>query len=261
MSTAPYAARRLLVLFAGGSRRSPRSTPDQGAQALFVDTDNVVRTSAEELALARDESGDRAVETFTTAIDRARTALASSFEMRQRLDDESPETSAQRRDMLDEIIASCGRAGQELEAHADALIRLSGLATDFPAESLTTIANNVAMARERVVFAEQSLDKGRAIDAIRSAESAIEQAHTLLDSVDRAADDIRHAIATLPNAVTDLQNGIDMSRIPNSMRHSITLAKARPTPTRGRNGSSARSPLRSPRSPLHPTSCRPDAVL
>lgn len=243
MPTAPYAARRLLVLLAGGSRRSPRSTPDQRAQTLLVDTDNAVRTSAEELALARDEFGERAIESFAIAVDKARTALASAFEIRQRLDDGYPETSAQRRDMHAEIIALCGRADQELEAHADAFVRLrnlafdrgerverltrqaataaarlpvsektlSGLATDFPAESLTTITDNVAMAGERVVFAEQSLDKGRAIDAIRSAESAIEQAHVLLDSVDRAADDIRHAIATLPNAVTDLQNGIDMS--------------------------------------------------
>ena len=46
------------------------------------------------------------------------------------------------------------------------------------------------------------------VDAVRAAESALGQARTLLDAVDSAATDINRAIATLPSAITDIQNGI-----------------------------------------------------
>ena len=46
------------------------------------------------------------------------------------------------------------------------------------------------------------------VDAVRAAESALGQARTLLDAVDSAATDINRAVATLPSAIADIQNGI-----------------------------------------------------
>ena len=44
---------------------------------------------------------------------------------------------------------------------------------------------------------------------MHAAESALGQARSLLDAVDSAANDIRHAVATLPSLIADIQSGID----------------------------------------------------
>ncbi|MFD4368215.1 TPM domain-containing protein [Rhodococcus sp. NPDC058521] len=230
-------------------------TLDERAKEVLVETDNAVRTSQEELELARGEFGERAVEPFVKAFAGARSALTSAFEIRQRLDDEIPETPAQQREMLIEIITSCGRADRELDDRVrefdglrnllidagdrlDELTRkvvavsvrvpesektLARLREEFPAESIASITDNVTMAGERLKFAEESIDRGRdtvslpagkqgpVVTSIRSGESAIAQAQSLLDGVDHAAENIHHAIATLPEAVADLQRGIDAS--------------------------------------------------
>ena len=47
---------------------------------------------------------------------------------------------------------------------------------------------------------------------IRAAESALGQARTLLDAVDSASTDINRAVAGLPAAIADIQNGINAAR-------------------------------------------------
>ncbi|WP_068159853.1 TPM domain-containing protein [Rhodococcus phenolicus] len=230
----------------------PPDVLDARAKDILVDTDNAVRTSAEELELARGEFGDQAVAPFATAFAQAQAALAKAFEIRQRLDDAIPETPQQRRDMLVDLISTCGRAGRELDsrvtefdgmrdllldapARLDALTQqvvtltarvpaseavLTALRAEFPAETLAPVAQNTALAREQLGFAEKSIAEGRdaialpagkqgpAVGAIRAAESALIQASTLLDGIDHAETDIRHAMATLPAAVADLEQGV-----------------------------------------------------
>ena len=225
---------------------------DVRAQDILVDTDNAVRTSAEELELARGEFGEQAVAPFATAFAQAGAALAKAFEIRQRLDDAIPETPQQRRDMLVDLISTCGRAGRELDARVaefdgmrdllldaparlDALTQqvvtltarvpacesvLTALRAEFPAETLAPVAQNTTLAREQLAFAEKSIADGRdavalpagkqgpAVGAIRAAEGALIQASTLLDGVDHAETDIRHAMATLPAAIADLEQGV-----------------------------------------------------
>ncbi|MEU2006842.1 TPM domain-containing protein [Rhodococcus sp. NPDC019627] len=230
----------------------PLPTLDERAREILVDTDNALRTSREELDLARGEFGEQSTASFTTAFEKAQAALAAAFTVRQRLDDAIPETPQQQREMLIDISSSCGRADRELDERVqefdglrnllinaperlDALTRdivaasvripestrtLEALQTQFPAETLASIAANVTMAQERLAFAEQAVSEARdtialppgkqgpAVSAIRRAEGALEQARTLLDAVDHAADNIRHAIAALPAAITDLENGV-----------------------------------------------------
>ena len=49
------------------------------------------------------------------------------------------------------------------------------------------------------------------VDAIRAAESALGQARSLLDAVDSAGADINRAVAALPSAIADIQNGINQA--------------------------------------------------
>ena len=97
---------------------------------------------------------------------------------------------------------------------------LAALHKQFADTALASVAGNVETAKQRLTFADQNITNARnlvarpvgrqtgLVDAIRAAESALGQARTLLDAVDSAATDINRAIATLPSAITDIQNGI-----------------------------------------------------
>ncbi|MCX4097573.1 TPM domain-containing protein [Nocardia sp. alder85J] len=226
---------------------------DDRSREILVDTDDALRTSAEELRLAADEFGGTATAPFAAALESAKRALAQAFSIRQRLDDDIPETPDQRRDLLVELISTCARADRELDTKVtefdamrnllidapgrlDALTQslvdltarlpvsertLAQLTREQPAAALAPIRDNVAMARERIDFAETSIGAGRtavarpvgqqgaAVAAIRGAESAVTAARTLLDAVDTAATDIEQARAGLPALLAELRHDID----------------------------------------------------
>ncbi|WP_280492875.1 TPM domain-containing protein [Nocardia asiatica] len=218
----------------------------------LVEIDNAIRTSGEELDLATSEFGATATVPFRTALDNAKAAVADAFSMRQRLDDAIPETADEQRALLVGLIGTVGRADRELDAQVaafdamrdlllDAPARLDALTRDIidvtaripaseaeqdrlaaahPPSVLAPIEDNVRMARERIAFAEQSIDAGRsaltepvgeqggAVAAIRSAEAAIGQARALLDAVDNASGAIRQARDGLPAVLDELRRDI-----------------------------------------------------
>ena len=100
---------------------------------------------------------------------------------------------------------------------------LAALHNQFAATALASVADNVETAKQRLAFADQNITNARGlvarpagqqmglVDAIRAAESSLGQARTLLDAVDSAATDINRAVATLPSAIADIQNGINQA--------------------------------------------------
>lgn len=100
---------------------------------------------------------------------------------------------------------------------------LENLHTQFDAAALTSVAGNVDTARERLAFADRNISTARGlvsrpatdqtalVDAVRAAESGLDQARVLLDAVDSAASDINRALAGLPSALTDIQAGIEQA--------------------------------------------------
>lgn len=97
---------------------------------------------------------------------------------------------------------------------------LARLKAQFAETALVSVADNIDEARQRLTFAEQNIDtardlvarpadrQGGLVDAIHAAEAALGQARTMLDAVDSASTDINRAVAGLPAAITDAQNGI-----------------------------------------------------
>ncbi|MDQ2629001.1 MAG: TPM domain-containing protein, partial [Actinomycetota bacterium] len=92
---------------------------------------------------------------------------------------------------------------------------------EFDATALSSVSGNVKTAQDRAAFAERNITRARGladrpvtggqselVDALRAAESGLAQGRALLDAVDNAARDIRHAVATLPEAITDAEAGI-----------------------------------------------------
>src|SRR3954471_6263154 len=100
---------------------------------------------------------------------------------------------------------------------------LAALHKQFADTALASVAGNVETAKQRLTFADQNLTNARTlvarpagrqtglIDSIRAAESALGQARTLLDAIYSAGTDINRAVATLPAAITDIQNGINQA--------------------------------------------------
>lgn len=99
--------------------------------------------------------------------------------------------------------------------------QLAALHDQFDPAALTSVSSNVDSAKVLLAFAEQSIGQARdladrpvsgeqagLVDAVRAAESALGQARSLLDAVDSAESDIRHAVATLPSLITDVESGI-----------------------------------------------------
>lgn len=230
----------------------PLQALDDLSRSMVVDVDNAVRTSTNELALAIEEFGERRTAPFTQAVNNAKAALSQAFTVRQQLDDNTPETPAQRRELLTRVIVSAAHADRELASQTEAFEklrdlvinaparldlltqqyvelttrigptqqRLAELHTEFDAAAMTSIAGNVTTATERLAFADRNISAARdladqagsgrqagLVDAVRAAESALGQARALLDAVDSATD-IRHAVASLPAVVADIQTGI-----------------------------------------------------
>lgn len=233
----------------------PIDALDDLSKMMVVDVDNAVRTSESELALAVDEFGATQTEPFSRALGNAKTTLAQAFNVRQILDDAVPETMQQRRDLLTRVVVAAAKADRELDAQSEAFDKLrdlvinaptrldsltqqmvdltarlgpseqslAALHSQFDAAALTSVAENVNTAKQRLGFADQNITTARTsvarpvgqqmglVDSIRAAESSLGQARSLLDAVDSAGADINRAVAALPEAIADLQNGVNQA--------------------------------------------------
>ncbi|MEK0086849.1 TPM domain-containing protein [Corynebacterium sp. KPL4072] len=181
----------------GQLNRLSLETLDQLAQEELVSTDESIRRGKEELNIALSEFGPERVRPFTKAMNHSTSTLQKAFHLRQRLDDAVPESPAERRQMLVDIVSSCGQADDALDAQAaefaqmrDLLIhsdekldeltqRTVGLRARLPeAEStlarlkgnydehvLSSIADNPELAAASLDEAEKLLEKARGVQA------------------------------------------------------------------------------------------------
>lgn len=224
----------------------PLDILDARAHSMLVETDNAVRASEEELAIARSEFGDTTAAPFVAAFDEAKKALASAFQVRQRLDDAIPETPDQRRALLIQIISSCGRADHELdtrvaefESMRDLLINsgprldsltqavvaltvrvpesetvLTQLRAEFAAPALASIVSNVDIAREDIELAEKNIAIGRDAASKPAGQqgalvSAVRTAEKAVDQARALLDGVDHAENDIRNAIATLPAAIE----------------------------------------------------
>ena len=177
--------------------RLPLETLDQLAQEELVSTDESIRRGKEELNIALSEFGPERVRPFTKAMNHSTSTLQKAFHLRQRLDDAVPESPAERRQMLVEIVSSCGQADDALDAQSeefaqmrDLLIHsdekldeltqrtvglrarlpeaestLAGLKSNYDENVLSSIADNPELAAASLDEAEKLLDKARGVQA------------------------------------------------------------------------------------------------
>ncbi|SDU72798.1 TPM domain-containing protein [Gordonia westfalica] len=224
----------------------PLDVLDPWSREVLTDLDNAIRTSEEELRLAVGEFGDAETAPFTKALERAKRDLAQAFTVRQRLDDDIPETDDERRRMLVEIITSCtdadGALDNQVEAfdtmrnlliNADARFdaitqqliglrarldpasqQLAALTEKHGEQTLASILSNVELARQQIDFAEATADQGRAASAAPvgqqgPAVAAIRSAEGSIEQATVLLDAIDHADANISAAYSRMPALID----------------------------------------------------
>ncbi|WP_049157288.1 TPM domain-containing protein [Corynebacterium aurimucosum] len=177
--------------------RLDMATLEKLAQEELVSTDESIRRGKEELDIAVAEFGPERTRPFTRAMNHSTLTLQKAFQLQQKLKDNLPETTAERRQMLVEIISSCGQADDALDEQAadfakmrdllmnagsklDELTRrvvdlrgrlpqaratLSTLGGSYSEEVLSSIADNPEMAEVSLTEAEKLLERGRSLQS------------------------------------------------------------------------------------------------
>ncbi|GAA3949212.1 TPM domain-containing protein [Gordonia caeni] len=203
----------------------PLSVLEPWSTEALLHTDNAVSVSGDELALAEREYGETATAPFRDALNTAESAVATSFRLRRRLDEEPGPTAGERRSLLVQIISMCSDAdgalddrvadfdalrdllsdaGDRLDAlaeRADALAdRQRGAVGDeaslterFTGPVVDSVAGNGALAGDLLQFAADSVAQGREAVADRAERrqptvAAIRSAECALDAAGRLLD-------------------------------------------------------------------------
>ncbi|WP_443032717.1 TPM domain-containing protein [Streptomyces sp. BA2] len=239
---------------APGERPTPLPELDKRSKQLLVETDDAIRTSAEELGFATAQFGDDAVRPFTDALAYARSELTTAFKLRQQLDDAYPEDDATKRTMLEEIVARCTDAGRRLDAEAAGFDQLRALERDvtgaldhaeqvfrevtgrttaaetilgkirdqYAPSASAPVLGHVEQAKDRLLFATTHLNEARqAIDAGDNGKAAVHL---------RAAEGAVDQAATFVDAVDRLADELAQAaeKLPAALTETETdLAEAR----------------------------------
>ena len=242
----------------------PLEALDDLSRSMVVEVDNAVRTSANELTLAIDEFGNERTQPFTQAVDNAKSTLSQAFNVRHQLDDSTPETPSERRELLTRVIVSAAQADRELESQREAFDklrdlvlnassrldafteqyveltsriapaeqRLAELHNEFDAAALASVSGNIAGAKERLAFADRNIGSARTLAAViqRGQQSglvdAIRAAESALGQAAALLDAIDNAAGDIRHAVAALPSVVDDIQA-NAKRADEQLQKTR----------------------------------
>lgn len=202
------------------------------ANIALVRTDDLVRTSEQEMQYARAQFGDEVIGPFTVALQTSRTNLDEAFSLQQKLDDEIPDTDEQRIEWNQRILQLCSDSTQvleerkaefdelrELEQNAPAALEnvrrlrqaagaeieradriLDDLAAVYAVSAISPVIGNTAEARSRMTFTDER---------IREAEALIAAGETGDAAVAiRAAEGAVQQATQLEDAVEKLQSDL-----------------------------------------------------
>ncbi|MGL4306391.1 MAG: TPM domain-containing protein [Mycobacteriaceae bacterium] len=237
----------------------PLHALDTRSKEVLIEVDNAIRTSEAELALARDEFDEATTTPFTSALTEAKTALASAFTIRQRLDDAIPESAQEQQELLTELIVLASKADSSLEAKVaefDAMRNLlinapdrlntltqnlialtvripasekilDTLHQDFDPTSLTSVSANVNMARQRINFAEKNIAQGRIftekpVGQQGAVVALIRGAEAAIDQAQSLLDAVDNAATNIALAVQKLPEAI--ADVHNGITRAQTLS-------------------------------------
>lgn len=221
--------------------RLDMATLEKLAQEELVSTDESIRRGKEELDIAVSEFGPERTRPFTKAMNHSTLTLQKAFQLQQQLNENLPKSTAERRQMLVEIISSCGQADDALDEQAadfahmrdllinagsklDELTRrtvdlrgrlpqsrtlLSSLNGSYSEEALSSIADNPDMAEVSLTEAEKLLDRGRELQSKPAGQQGplvgiIRDAEHALEVSDRLLTGVENAENSISSAKANL---------------------------------------------------------
>ena len=153
-------------------------------------TDDLVRSSEQEMEYARAQFGDDVIGDFVTALQTSRTNLNEAFSLQQKLDDEVPDTDEQKLEWSQRILELCSESTKVLEerkADFDELRKLeqnapaaldnvrklraaagaevdradqilAALTAAYASAAISPVADNPAQARSRLAFTDTQVE-------------------------------------------------------------------------------------------------------
>ncbi|MDO4822024.1 MAG: TPM domain-containing protein [Rothia sp. (in: high G+C Gram-positive bacteria)] len=128
------------------------------AGAQLVATDDAIAHSQQEVEFARLQYGEDEVKPFLAAIDAAKNHMQRSFQLQKQLDDEIPDTEADQRAWLTEILARTEDAQKALNEQVANFTNLRKLEETAP-QALATLNQGIASAAPLFPAAQASLDR------------------------------------------------------------------------------------------------------
>jgi uncharacterized membrane protein YgcG len=237
----------------------PLEELERRAASALVETDDAIKTSAQELGFATAQFGESATAEFEAAIATARQNLDEAFTLQQQLADATPDSDVDTRAWNTRIIELCEQANALLDDKAEAFDELRKLEQNAPEElarvqeertaaataldgsaellrtltasyapeALATVDDNPEQARQRLAFADEQLAAAqRAIGAGNGGEAAVGI---------RAAEEAVAQATLLENAIEKLAGDLAQGEqgaaaLIADLENDIAVASALPDP-------------------------------
>lgn len=204
----------------------------QRAGSLLVRLDDALKSNEQELGFAQAQFGDKATKGFAAALAEAEGQVKKAFAIQQQLDDATPETAEQTRQLTLEIIKLCEAAStalaaqstdfeqlRQLETHAPEVLEtvaathgglpaqidaaegvVAGLSKKFGAAAVATVDGSIAQSRELVAFAATAIAEARtALAAGKASEAAV-----AVRGAQQAVGQVERAVAAIDTLATGL---------------------------------------------------------
>ena len=163
----------------------PLDTLDSLAEEELASTDESIRRGREELDIAQAEFGPERTRSFTRAMNHSQSTLQKAFELQQRLNDSIPESEAEKRAMLVQIISSCGQADDALDAEAENFAEMRNLLVNADSK-LDEITQKTIDVRTRLPKVSTTLEELRSRYSLSVLESIDDNADLAAAALDEA---------------------------------------------------------------------------
>lgn len=234
---------------AGAPMQQPQVPLDQlrlQADQLLVAADDSIRSSQQELGFAEAQYGKQSVDVFVQDLAKAKEHLTESFRLQQQLDDDIPDTEADQRSWLTEIINRCQEVNQTLQEHANEFKQLrqleqnaearitelnanqqplnqrlsaragdlERLSTKYDASAVSQVKDNADQAGERLSFAASALQQ-----ASQKLTGSRSEAAVLIQNAEEAQDQA----SVLLEAIG--KTGESLEQAEQDLRAAISLAE------------------------------------
>lgn len=168
------------------------------AGELLVATDDAIAHSLQEVEFARLQYGDAEVAPYLAAIQEAKGHMQRSFQLQKQLDDEIPDTEADQRAWLTEIIGRTQDAQKALREQEENFAQLRKLEQNAP-QTLEALKEQIVRAQALFPAAQRSLGAlaaAYAPSAFAGIADNVEEAQARLDFARSAEEEAEEQLAS-----------------------------------------------------------------